>query len=445
MNQSGHGSAGPEDELLGRWYAVSAQSTPAPSAQLLASREPKHRRRPALRNLMVAAVTVAAVIAGVVGGAVWVSFRRDDASSGAPTPSASISPTASRRETPTPTIDNASGPELAEHEHVIQMRRTSTGGWLLTRSRLRMLDGTRWRDCWSNADQGSMASPQAIVMGSTIRILSGTTLWTSTDDCASWAATIVPAAGVPTGLAFVSGNVGYAAYTDYEGTIPYGIYRTVDGGAHWATLPLPVTIRLSGDLGVAFADAEHGWVTEGQTLQTSNVLLRWTWYKATLPVPASVRGRLDTVATPVIGPDGAAATVVKYDSAPGMDGAPGQQVFYRTTDLGEHWTAAAVVSDPGTLEISMIDATTWVVFDPSTASFRATADGGATWRTVGVREKWPYSRGPITFADSLHGWMLVSEPNQTCAAGVQCDYLYGPPEHLAATDDGGMTWVELKP
>jgi photosystem II stability/assembly factor-like uncharacterized protein len=440
MKERGHGSANPDDELLRHWYAVSGRSTPAPSAQLLARREPKHRRRVAFRNLIVAAVAFAAVIAGVAGGAVWASFRSASASSGAPATGASISPTASRQETPTPTVENASGPDLAEHEYVAQMQRTSRGGWLLTRLRLRMLDGTGWRDCWSEPDQGSMANPRAVVAGSVIRINSGVTLWKSTDDCAGWTQTASP--GPATGLAFPTESVGYIAYTEYGETNQAHVYRTMDGGQHWA--PTAGQVKAQGEMELAFADAQHGWLTDTQTLwRTTNG--GGTWVTTSFPVPASVRGRLDVIGTPVVGADGTAVVVVKYDARPGMDGAPGQQVFFRTQDLGAHWVAVSVVSDPGTLSISMVDPTTWVVLDPSTASLQSTRDGGATWRTVSVHERWPFFRGPIAFADSLHGWMVVTEPNPPCPGGTQCDYLFGPPEHLVATDDGGMTWVELKP
>jgi photosystem II stability/assembly factor-like uncharacterized protein len=444
MKEHEPGSTGRDDDLLRRWHAVTARSAPAPAEQLLASREHRPRRRPALGSLMVAAATVAAVITGMVGGAALLSFRHDLAATDAPATGASLSPTASRQGSPGPTIGNASGPELAAHEHVVQMERTAKGGWLLTASletpsRLRMLDGSGWRDCWSDPD-GVTSAPRAVVAGSSIRISSGMTLWTSTDGCASWTRTVSP--GAATGLAFPTESTGYLAFTEYGDTPRGRAFKTVDGGRQWS--PIAGKIKLGGDLGLALADAQHGWLTDTRTLWTTSDGGS-TWVATALPVPATVKGRLDAVGTPVVGADGSATVVVKYDATPGMDGAAGQQVFYRTQDLGAHWVALSVVTDPGTLGISIVDPTTWVVFDPSTAAFRNTADGGVTWQTVAVRKSWPYNRGPLTFADSQHGWMLVREPNPPCAAGVQCDYVFGPSEHLAATEDGGMTWVELEP
>ncbi len=423
MKERGHGPADPDDGLQRRWASVSALPTTVLS----------------LRNLAVLAITVTALVAGLAGGAIWASFPSAGASSKAPVTGSSSSPRASQQGAPTPTTENASGPELAVHEHVTQMDRTS-GAWFLTRLRLRVFDGAGWRDCWSEPESGSMASPRAVVTGSAIWINAGATLWTTRDNCATWTQTASP--GPATGLAFPTESIGYLAYTEYGETNQARIYKTVDGGLHWA--PTAGQVNSQGQLSLAFADSQVGWLTDAETLwRTADG--GSTWIRTTLPVPSTVHGRPDVIGTPVVGADGTAAVVAKYDATPGMDGAPGQRVFYRTQDLGAHWVAAAVVSDPGTLGIAMVDPTTWVVFDPSTASFRTTADGGATWRAVPVSQKWPYSRGPIAFADSLHGWMVVTEPDPPCLAGVQCDYVFGPPEHLAATDDGGATWVELKP
>jgi photosystem II stability/assembly factor-like uncharacterized protein len=247
-------------------------------------------------------------------------------------------------------------------------------------------------------------------------------------------------------VAFPTLSVGYIAVGDESGSNQAArIFRTDDGGQHWAVTA--GTVKTGGDLAFAFSDADHGWLTDSHTLWTTSNG-GGTWTRTTLPVPASVHGRLDFITTPVVGADGSAVVVAKYDATPGMDGARGQRVFYRTVDLGAHWTAASVVTDPGMLEISVVDPTTWVVLDPSEpASFQTTSNAGSTWQTIAVRELWPYNVGPIDFADALHGWMVVSESEPPCpgAPTTICDYAFGPPQHLVATDDGGATWVELKP
>jgi photosystem II stability/assembly factor-like uncharacterized protein len=405
----------------------------------------------------MAAITIAVVVAGVAGAGVWANFRSvvglgDPAS---PVASSTATVTAS----PAPASQGSGGPALAEHEAIVQMYRTGSGGWILTESRLLMTDGTSWRDCWTSSGGVFNAPyPYALVAGRTIRVFAGGTMWTSTDGCATWAHSPVPV--LVTGAAFPTDSTGYIAYVDLSTQNPRAqIFRTDDGGQHWtatagkvAGAPGPGGSNFGGLLSLAFADSDHGWLTDGFTLW-STADGAGTWTRTTLPVPGAVHGQLDVITTPVVGADGSAVVVAKFDSTPGMDGARGQQVFYRTVDRGAHWTAASVVADPGMLKISLVDPTTWVVLDPSEpASLKTTADAGSTWQTIDVRETWPYNSGPIDFADALHGWMVVSEPEPPCPqpsglpnVHVICDYAYAPPQHLIATNDGGATWVELKP
>ena len=446
-----------EDALLRRWYAVSSGSQPIPSAELLAGGERARRGGRPFRNLAIAAVAIVAILAAIAGAGAWVSFRAASGSSSPPSPV----PTGSTRpQSPGPSILGSSGPALADHEYVDQMHRTATGGWLLTGSRLLVTDGSSWRTCWTPSS-GNLAAPYpiAFVDGDTIRLIDGLTLWTSTDGCASWIHSPAPIAYaspyVATGLAFSDQSTGYVAYAYLTGTNQEAqIYRTADGGQRWSVtagtvkaVAGPNGSVFDGNLTVAVADADHGWLTDTHTLWTT-ADGGDTWTRTALPVPGSVHGQLDFITTPVAGNDGSAVVVAKYDATPGMDGAPGQRVFYRTTDRGAHWTASSVIEDPGTPEISLVDPTTWVVLDPSEpASLQTTADAGSTWQTIAVRELWPYNVGPIDFADSLHGWMVASESEPPCPGAPTeiCDYAFAPPQHLVATDDGGATWVEVKP
>ena len=332
------------------------------------------------------------------------------------------------------------------------MHRTTSGGWLLTGSRLLVTDGSSWRDCWRSTS-GDATSPNlhAVVAGGIIRVISGTTMWTSTDGCATWTESALPI--VPDGVAFPTDMVGYIVFGDQSGSNREAhVFRTADGGQHWTATAgkvtaIPGPYGFYGPLTLSFADADHGWLTDSHTIWATSNGGR-TWTQTALPVPGSVRGKLDFITAQMVGVDGSAVLVAKYDATPGMDGARGQQVFYRTVDRGAHWTAASIVDDPGMLTLSLIDPTTWVVLNPSEPpSFQTTTDAGSTWQTIAVREPWPYNSGPIDFADSLHGWMVVSEPYPPCpgAPQAQCDYAFAPPQHLVATDDGGATWHELKP
>jgi hypothetical protein len=455
-----------ENTLLRRWYAASTRSKPMPSGELLARIERVHRGRQTFRNLAVAAVVIVAVVGGVAGAGVWANFRSASGSISSPSAVAPTSGTPSplptdstRPQSPSPAIQGASGPALAEHEYIVQMHRTRDGGWLLTGSRLLVTDGSSWQDCWASTGGVFNAPyPYALVAGRTIRVFEGATMWTSTNGCATWAHSPLPV--LVTGAAFPTDSTGYVAYVDLSNQNPTAqIFRTDDAGGHWtatpgkvAGAPGPGGSAFGGLLSLAFADADHGWLTDGFTLwSTADGAGSWT--RTVLPVPVSVHGQRDVITTPVVGADGSAVVVAKYDATAGMDGARGQRVFYRTVERGAHWTATSVVDDPGMLTLSLDDPTAWIALDPSdAATVRTSSDAGATWQTTAVRERWPFIAGPISFADSSHGWVVVQEPSPPCTPvalptnmAVACSYAFTPPQHLVATDDGGATWRELKP
>jgi hypothetical protein len=99
-------------------------------------------------------------------------------------------------------------------------------------------------------------------------------------------------------------------------------------------------------------------------------------------------------------------------------------------------------------ELSMVDTDTWVTLDPSEpATVRATTDAGSTWQTVTVTSRWPFTADGIDFADTLHGWLVVTEPYPDSSQSPGRYFGPAPPQtqHLVVSDDGGATWVELKP
>jgi photosystem II stability/assembly factor-like uncharacterized protein len=441
-----------EDSLLRRWYAASSRTEPLPAAELLERADRIRGTRRRRQNFAVAAVAVVAVIAGIVGVGAWANFRAVSAPAG---PSATTStPTAA--ETPSATLKAPSGFALGDHESILQIHRTTGGGWLLTDSRLLVTDGSSWRDCWKSTGVFNAPYPYAIVAGKTVRVFAGGTMWTSTDGCASWAHTPTPV--LVMSASFPTATTGYIAYVDMstQNATPQ-IFRTEDAGAHWTATRGKVPGYVgTGLLMLAFADADRGWLTDGYSHLWTTADGGGTWKRTTLPVPASVRGKFDSLTAPIVDPDGSAVVTAKYDTTPGMDGAKGQRVIYRTVDGGAHWTVSSVLDDPGTVMLSLDDPTAWVALDPSNpATVRTSTDGGASWQTTPVRERWPFTAswfmsGSMSFADSSHGWMVVQEPPPPCTPSppptnttVICDYAFSPPQHLVATDDGGATWHQI--
>ena len=365
------------------------------------------------------------------------------------TPSAQLSPSYEAQPT------GSGGPALATGEQIVDMRRTAAGGWILTPVRLVVTDGSSWRDCWLSGDGlgRTMPSMDAIFVDGVIHARLSTTLWTSADGCASWSESSFPVD--PVGLAFPTDKVGYIIGGDKPllQNPNATIFKTEDGGLHWtATGTVRVSDSGAGPM-MSFADALHGWITDGATVWTTTDG-GVAWSGTALPKPGSVSGALSSLSTSDAG-DGSAVIAARYDTTFGMGGVPLHLVFYRTVDFGAHWNVASVLEVPETGELSLVDSKTWVVLDPSEpATVRTTADAGSTWQTIAVRERWPFDASGIDFADALHGWLVVSEPYPSSpqpsgSPALPILVFGGPsrpqPEHLVVTDDGGATWNELTP
>lgn len=452
--------------LLRRWDAVTARTGRPPASDLLArGRNPAGRRGPVV-GAAVALLVVAVAAAGV--GA-WISFRNGPITAGSaspsstppaetgPAPTTTESPVATESPSATP-APSAQSTALRQHEYIVEIQRTGAGGWVLTDQRLFLSDGSSWRTCLDRPKPGlGNSSPwtpnvAAVVDGDSVRVFASAEMLLSSDACATWSDVSLLLS--PTGVSFPTAQVGFIAAGVGSNSLVAGIYSTADGGVRWVAMPTvkSVTGMPLANLKLAFADADHGWMTDGQTLWSTSNGSR-SWAVTHLPVPASVSGSSDTVQTPVVGPDGVATVVAKYDRAPGMDGVSGQLVFYRTSDMGAHWTAAAAVADPGMLMTSVVNSTTWVIADPMTGtSVRATTDGGKTWQATAVKEGWPFRASSMSFADAARGWLIVNEPQPACPlpsgfppGGIVDCYTASPPGHLVATEDGGATWHMVLP
>jgi photosystem II stability/assembly factor-like uncharacterized protein len=180
------------------------------------------------------------------------------------------------------------------------------------------------------------------------------------------------------------------------------ILATSDGGVHWIAQHSGTTDTLNG---VAFADAQHGWVVGGQ---------------------------------------------------------PFSGVILATTDGGTHW--AKQLTHPGIpfQDVVCTDSThAWVAgHGINSAVTMATSDGGRTWVTQQSGDK---AVKDLVFADASHGWALGYLPRGILATSdggihwrvqLAANAAHGwavgghwrsarPSAVVWSTSDGGLNWREL--
>ena len=103
--------------------------------------------------------------------------------------------------------------------------------------------------------------------------------------------------------------------------------------------------------------------------------------------------------------------------------------IYRTTDTGSTWTNVRPQGVTATSATALLDAdTTYVASGGSPATIAATHDGGASWVEASL-DVGAISGGPIfSFQTSLNGFATFYDPNET------------EPLRVYETTDGGVTW-----
>jgi photosystem II stability/assembly factor-like uncharacterized protein len=113
----------------------------------------------------------------------------------------------------------------------------------------------------------------------------------------------------------------------------------------------------------------------------------------------------------------------------------GRFALMHTTDAGDHW-ARQLSGDVGTagMYINFFDSNQGVVavLGPQSVIYR-TSDAGRRWSAQPILSGVPYlgSVSSVSFADAVHGWLLLSTP--TAASGAE----------LLRTSDGGARWTNL--
>lgn len=311
------------------------------------------------------------------------------------------------------------------------------------------------------------------------------TVFRTVDGGRSWQRGDFTAAGGPTEMDFVDARHGWLVLGIQNDT---AIYRTGDGGAHWAlvsqqpapnwpyatqapgTLPYAdpfaptnhsqLICQFEGFAGFAFHDLSTGWVTGDCTGPVANPLLDVThdagktWQAQPLPpLPGSPKCPCEvTTSAPAFTSAQSATfsaglfsveTICETQgtgSSCSTTGTPVAMFLYTTSDAGTTWTVhrlpgvsggtpSFVDGRTGWQWASILKPTTLVPNDTAFDNLYLTHDGGATWTPL-PKPSPGFLGGEMQFINSTTGWVLSA---------------VGPAQTLLKTTDGGQSWRQLTP
>lgn len=221
-------------------------------------------------------------------------------------------------------------------------------------------------------------------------------IFTTSDGGKTWKRVVdpdlnnLPMACQKTGVTFVDVNTGWAA-GNCGGVIDgYYLYQTMDGGATWkaVTLPLPggsPSDQFTKSGTYCWADAPRflsgsdGFLSISCNMTAESVQKRWLYY---------------------------------------------------TRDAGKTWAAANLPASLGTFEFINPQSGWYLGLaspdSPVGSKIYATVDGGKTWQSISV-VNW---NGQLNFVDAKNGWIVAKAGDESA---------------LVHSSDGGRSWQEIKP
>ncbi|HUX67856.1 MAG TPA: hypothetical protein VMV31_10245 [Terriglobales bacterium] len=203
---------------------------------------------------------------------------------------------------------------------------------------------------------------------------------------------IGPAGNRTDAVAGVAGNPNVY----YVGAASGGIFKTTDGGIHWAPIFDAEPVQSIGSLAVAASDPNIVWAGTGESFIRSQISIGDGIYKSTdggatwEHMGLDQTGRIGRVVIDPQNPDHVLACAQGNDYGPQPE-----RGVYRTTDGGKSWKLTLHVDDnTGCSDIAMdphnpriVFAGTWQIIihtwgrtsgGPGSGIFRSN-DGGATW------------------------------------------------------------------
>ncbi len=207
------------------------------------------------------------------------------------------------------------------------------------------------------------------------------------------------------------------------------LYRTLDGGLSWDKLIDPYQDQeLQGCLktGMVF-QADRGWLTYDCQGVYPQALVEWTadggetWQSIWLPLPNVDAEDADSYCTskdPFLFSNAGGALLVECYSFSGTSKST-QRFLYITADMGSTW----VVNEfPGSA-VLFLDEQTVFALGPD---IFISNNQGQDWTNV-KSVQW---QGQFSFVDENQGWAVATYEDEIA---------------LVHTNDGGQTWLEIKP
>jgi photosystem II stability/assembly factor-like uncharacterized protein len=242
----------------------------------------------------------------------------------------------------------------------------------------------------------------------------------------------------------------------YAGAVSGGIFKTTDGGAHWAPIFDDQPVSSIGFLAVAPSDPNVVWAGTGEPNIRSNISLGWGVYRSTDAGKSWIRmglehtGRIARIVIHPRNPDIVFVAAVGHAYGPQKE-----RGVYRTTDGGRTWEQVLFVDEnTGANDIEMdpanpriLFATTWPLVihtwgrtsgGPGSGIWRS-ADGGTTWKRLsgkGLPTK-PFGKADVAIAPSNPSriYALIETSDGVPNPGVEVER-----GELWRSDDAGETW-----
>jgi len=225
------------------------------------------------------------------------------------------------------------------------------------------------------------------------------------------------------------------------------MYRTTDGGRHWALTAAtqPLTSATGGGIpvlcdkaGVTFATPAAGWLTSVCTVGLRGELLvsrdgGVTWATQPLPLPAGICGDAGCTLTGPQFTEGTGFLTVGV--------AAGTPSLLTTRNLGQSWTALLLPAHAGWYpRITFFGPSEGVLVSAGSQGalggvFYTTSDGGQTWRPVPQGMHFTQLGAAIDFVSPRTGFAWIQGGDVTG----------GSAPDIYETTDSGRTWKSFAP